>query len=237
MNYESALQRAVLIKRYKRFLADIMLPDGVHTTIYCPNTGSMLGCAEPGSTVWFSRSDNPQRRYPFTWEQVAGADDVRVGVNTGVANSLVREAIEGEALTELSGYATVKAEVTIEPGSRLDFVLTAPQRRRCVVEVKNVSAAVDEGIAFFPDAVSVRAQKHLAVLMRRIDAGERAVLVFCVQRDDVRQVRPADHIDLRYGRLLREAMAHGVDVLAMAARLGDQSIALYRSVPVFCPPL
>ncbi len=237
MEYQSALERAVLVRRYKRFLADVIRADGTELTIHCPNTGSMLGCNEPGSQVWMSRSDNPKRKYAHTWEQVAGADDVRIGVHTGRSNSLVREAIEHNVIDELSGYDEVKAEVSIEPGSRIDFVLAHPTRRTCVVEVKNVSAAVTGGVAFFPDAVSTRARKHLEVLMRRVDAGERAVLLFCIQRDDVTAVRPADDIDPEYGRVLRQAQSHGVEVFAYAASLTDTAVTLNKSVPVFCPPL
>ena len=237
MEYESALERAVLVRRYKRFLADVIRPDGTALTIHCPNTGSMLGCNEPGSSVWMSRSDNPKRKYAHTWEQVAGADNVRIGVHTGRSNALVREGIEHKLIQELSGYDEIKAEVVVETGSRIDFVLAHPTRRKCVVEVKNVSAAVTGGVAFFPDAVSVRARKHLEVLMRRFDAGERAVLVFCIQRSDVTAVRPADHIDPEYGQVLRRALAHGVEVYAYAATLTDTAVTLDKSVPVFCPPL
>ncbi|MFK7886000.1 MAG: DNA/RNA nuclease SfsA [Gammaproteobacteria bacterium] len=236
MNYESALQRAVLVRRYKRFLADVTLPDGTTLTMHCPNTGSMLGCADPGSVIMYSRSNNPKRKYAHTFEQVI-SDDVRVGVHTGRANALVAEAIDSGVLRELAGYTQVQREVTVEKGSRLDFVLTACDRPRCCVEVKNVSAAVDNGVAFFPDAVSERARKHLEVLMRRVDEGERAVLVFCVQRDDVVSVRPADDIDPQYGRTLRRAIDHGVEVCAWAARLSDTAVELYRQVPVLTPPL
>lgn len=235
MKYDSALRPAVLARRYKRFLADVTTDSGDALTIHCPNTGSMLGCAEPGSRVWMSRSDNPARKYAHTWEQVETVAGVRVGIHTGRANTLVAEAIEAGVIAELARYATVQREVAVEPGSRMDFVLDAPGRRRCVVEVKNVSAAVDGGVGFFPDAVSTRALKHLAVLQRRREAGERAVLVFCVQRDDVHELRPADHIDPAYGEGLRAALAAGVEACAYAAQLSSAQVRLTRAVPVRCP--
>jgi sugar fermentation stimulation protein A len=231
MNYQRALKRAVLVRRYKRFLADVTLPGGTPLTMHCPNTGSMLGCVDPGIEVMFSRSDNPKRKYAHTLEQVC-VDGVRIGVHTGRSNALVAEAIGNGVIAELAGYEQVQSEVIVETGSRLDFVLNANDRRECCVEVKNVSAAVDDGVAFFPDAVSERARKHLEVLMRCVDRGQRAVLVFCIQRDDVRSVRPADHIDPEYGATLRRAIEHGVEVCAYAARLSDEAVSLYRAVPV-----
>lgn len=231
MRYENALQRATLTRRYKRFLADVILPDGGALTAHCPNTGSMLGCADPGIGVRLSRSDNPGRKYPHTLEQVE-VDGVRIGVHTGRPNALVAEAIGSGVIEPLAGYDSLRPEVTIESGSRMDFVLEHPGRRRCVVEVKNVSAAVENGIAFFPDSVSERARKHLDVLARQIAAGHRAVLVYCVQRDDVTSVRPADHIDPAYGATLRNVLDQGVEVYAYAARLTDHEVTLYRTVPV-----
>ena len=231
MRYESALERATLLRRYKRFLADVESSDGRAFTAYCPNTGSMLGCAAPGMPVWLSRSLKPSRKYAHTLEQVE-ADGVRIGVHTGRPNALVEEAVRNGVIEPLAGYTTVQREVTVEPGARLDLVLRAERRRDCVVEIKNVSAAVEDGIAFFPDAVSLRARKHLTVLVRQRAAGRRAVLVYCVQRDDVSVVRPAEHIDPAYARALRDACRRGVEVYAYAARLADDEVALYRPVEV-----
>ncbi len=234
MKYTPALQSATLLRRHKRFLADVALPDGRRTTIHCPNTGSMLGCAEPGWTVWMSTSDNPKRKYAHTWELVERDDGVLIGVNTGLSNRLVGEAIEQGTIEPLAGYDSIRREVVVEAGSRMDFVLEGAGRRRCVVEVKNVSAAVEGGVAFFPDAVSIRAQRHLEVLGRCLDAGDRAVLMYCVQRGDVAEVRPADHIDATYGAMLREARDAGVEMYAYVASPTPDEVRLERAVPVVC---
>jgi len=225
-----------LSKRYKRFLADVVLDDGRALTAHCPNTGSMLGCQQPGSRVWLSESDNPKRKYPHTWELVELAGGVLVGINTGRANALVREAIESGLIGELAGYDEIRAEVRYgNENSRIDFLLTGNEGS-CYVEVKNVTAAVDEGIAVFPDAVSTRGTKHLRELMDTArHAGRRAVLCYCVQRSDVGEVRPADEIDPDYGRTLREALDGGVEVIAYRAEIDPQGVVLVEPIPVRCP--
>ncbi|TFH48490.1 MAG: DNA/RNA nuclease SfsA [Lysobacterales bacterium] len=236
MRFAAPLISARLIRRYKRFLADVTLDDGTALTAHCPNTGSMLGCQTPGSKVWLSRSDNPKRKYAHTWELVELAGGALVGVNTGRSNALVGEAIESGLIGELAGYDGIRPEVRygIE-NSRADFLLTR-STGICYVEVKNVTAAVDEGIALFPDAVSTRGTRHLRELMGVVrEAGHRAVLCYCVQRSDVREVRPADDIDPDYGRTLREALSAGVEVIAYRAKLNPESVALVERIPVFCP--
>ena len=225
-----------LVKRYKRFLADVILDDGSSVTAHCPNTGSMLGCHTPGARVWLSRSDNPKRKYAHTWEMVEVEDGVLVGVNTGRSNALVREAIESGIITELGGYDDIRAEVRYgEEGSRVDFLLSR-DHSRCYVEVKNVTAALDRGIALFPDAVSTRGTRHLRELMRTFrESRQRALLCFCVQRSDVHEVRPADDIDADYGRTLRDALDAGVEVIAYRAKLRPDSIVLVEPIPVLCP--
>jgi sugar fermentation stimulation protein A len=230
------LLEARLVKRYKRFLADVTLDDGTALTVHCPNTGSMLGCQTPGSRVWLSRSDNPKRKYAHTWELVELDGGVLVGINTGRSNALVREAIESGVIGELAGYAEIRPEVRYgNENSRVDFLLSGRQGA-CYLEVKNVTAAVDEGIALFPDAVSVRGTRHLRELIATLgEGGRRAVLCFCVQRADVREVRPADDIDADYGRTLREALAAGVQVIAYRAKLSPEAVALVERIPVVCP--
>jgi len=234
MKYSPALRSANLLRRHKRFLADVVTENDVELTIHCPNTGAMLGCAEPGSKIWMSHSANPRRKYAHTWELVETQSGALVGVNTSCSNALVAEAIGNGTIAELGGYHTVEREVVVEKGSRMDFVLSAAGRRRCVVEVKNVSAAVESGVAFFPDAVSTRALRHLEVLMRCVAGGDRAVLLYCVQRSDVTAVRPADHIHPEYGVVLREAQSAGVELLAYRASLSPQQVRLERPVPVTC---
>lgn len=236
MRFDPPFTEVRLLKRYQRFLADVQFPDGQRLTVHCPNTGSMLGCAEPGMRVWLSRASNPKRKYAWTWEQVEALPGVPVGIHTGRTNSLVREAIEADLMRELTGYPGLKGEVRAGAGFRVDFLLSGHCKwPDCYLEVKNVTAAVRDGIALFPDAVSERASRHLRELMERVKAGQRAALCFCVQRDDVFEVRPADAIDPVYGRTLREAEAAGVELIAYAARVSPAETALYRSVPVCIP--
>lgn len=236
MRFPVPLLEARLVKRYKRFLADVILDDGTALTVHCPNTGSMLGCQTPGSRVWLSRSDNPKRKYAHTWELVEIDGGVLVGINTGRSNALVREAIESGVIGEFAGYAEIRPEVRYgKENSRVDFLLSGRQAA-CYLEVKNVTAAVDEGIALFPDAVSVRGTRHLRELIATLaKGGQRAALCFCVQRADVREVRPADDIDADYGRTLREALAAGVQVIAYRAKLSPEAVALVERIPVVCP--
>lgn len=236
MRFREPLIGATLVKRYKRFLADVTLEDGTALTAHCPNTGSLLGCHAPGSRVWLSRSDNPKRKYAHTWELVEVAGGVLVGVNTGRSNALVREAITSGVIGELTGYDDIRAEFRYgEEGSRADFLLTK-DGAECYLEVKNVTAAVEDGVALFPDAVSTRGTRHLRELIATLrEAGRRAVLCFCVQRGDVREVRPADDIDPDYGRTLREALDAGVEAIAYRATLCPQAVSLAEPIPVVCP--
>lgn len=239
MQFVSPLVAGALIRRYKRFLADVTLSDGQGVIASCPNTGSMLGCAEPGSPVWLSESDDPSRKHRYTWELVgvrSGPGWVLVGINTGLPNRIVREGIESGVVAELSGYESIRSEVAFgEERSRVDLLLGAEGRPPCYVEVKNVTAAVDDGVALFPDAVSERGAKHLRELARIVASGARAVQFYCVQRGDVREVRPADAIDPAYGKALREAMAQGVEVLAYRAEVTRRGIRLDTRIPVVCP--
>jgi sugar fermentation stimulation protein A len=234
MKFKAKLVEGRLIRRYKRFLADVQLADGVITAA-CPNTGSLMGCCEAGNRVWLSQSDSATRKYRHTWELVE-VDGVMVGINTGLPNALVAEAIGDKVITELTGYATVRREVAYgEEGSRVDLVLEGGRRKPCYVEVKNVTAAASAGVALFPDAVSERGSRHLRELMRLKRLGARPVQLYCVQRGDVNEVRPADAIDYEYGQTLREALAAGVEVLAYRARVSSREIRLADRIPVVCP--
>ncbi len=235
MEFSQPLIPALLHRRYKRFLADVRLEDGTDLTVHVPNTGSLLGCTQPGLRIGLSDSGNPARKYRYTWEQVQ-VGKALVGINTHLANQLVGEAIDQGLLGTLSGYAKRRAEVRYgEENSRIDWLLSHPGRPDCYVEVKNVTAAVDQGIAVFPDAVSTRGTRHLRELMREVAHGQRAVLVFCVQRDDATEVRPADNIDPEYGQTLREAIKAGVEVVACRATLSDRKILLTHLIPILCP--
>lgn len=235
MRFASPLVEARLLRRYKRFLADMEFADGTLDTASCPNTGSMMGCANPGSRVWLTHAPSPTRKYDYTWELVEALPGVMVGINTSRPNRLVEEAIQSGIIAELAGYSAIRREVKYgAEGSRIDLLLEGKDAP-CYVEVKNVTAAVENGVALFPDAVSQRGAKHLRELMTMVKQGHRAVLVFCVQRGDVTEVRPADEIDPVYGRTLREAIAGGVEVLAYRANISLESIALETRLPVVCP--
>lgn len=219
-----------LLRRYKRFLADVELADGSVVTAHCPNSGSMKGCDRPGSPVFLSLSNNPARKLAYTWELVQ-IDGFWVGLNTMLPNRLVEEAIADGTVAELQGYETIRREVPYgSERSRIDLLLQG-SRGRCYVEVKNVTL-VEGGRALFPDAVTTRGQKHLRELMEVVAQGERGVIFFTVQRGDGKAVAPADSIDPEYGRLLREAVKSGVEALAYRAEVTPEAIRLTGRLPV-----
>ncbi len=220
-----------LIRRYQRFLADVELLDGSRVTAHCPNTGSMLGLNQPGNRVWLSRSDNPARKLAWTWELVELPDGVLAGIHTGRANRLVAEALDQGLLPELAGYVGLRREARLGQACRSDLLLEFGDRL-CHVEVKNVTAAVSGHEGFFPDAVSQRARKHLNELAQWVGTGQRAAVVFCVQRGDVMRVRPADHIDPDFGHAMRGAARAGVEFYALGAELSPAAIRLVRVLPV-----
>jgi len=236
VKFSVPLSGATLIRRYKRFLADVQLPDGRSTTLHCPNTGSMLGCASPGSRVWYSSSDNQARKYPGTWELVEVAGGHLAGINTGLANKLVAEALLAEVLMPLRGYASVQREVTYgDENSRIDFLLTGNTARpdeKCYVEVKNVTMGLGNGEGAFPDAVTTRGTKHLRELMTMRERGHRAVLLFCVQHSGIDRVRPAREIDPAYAAMLQRSRDAGVELLAWRARMSPLEIVLDAQLPV-----
>nr|VFK52648.1 MAG: sugar fermentation stimulation protein A [Candidatus Kentron sp. TUN]VFK52975.1 MAG: sugar fermentation stimulation protein A [Candidatus Kentron sp. TUN]VFK53517.1 MAG: sugar fermentation stimulation protein A [Candidatus Kentron sp. TUN] len=236
MKFSSPLILGHLVRRYKRFLADCILADGTMITAHCPNTGAMLGCAEPGSRVWLSRSHNPKRKYSLTWEIVEVNSEIRVGINTNRANHLVQEAIVTGKIPALRGYERIRREVRFgQEGSRVDLLLERDGSCPCYIEVKNVTAAPSNGIAIFPDAVTVRGTRHLRELSYIVENHARGVIFFCVQRPDIHEVRPADTIDPDYGKALRAALANGVEAMAWRTRIDDEEIELTCMLPVVCP--
>ncbi len=231
MRFNPPLRAGHLIRRYKRFLADVEV-DGECVTMHCPNTGSMQGCADPGSEVWFSHSDNPRRKYAHTLEAVCTRSGT-VGVNTALANRLVAEALHGDVLEPLNGYSACTPEVPVpDEKGRFDFSLSNDRRRLCYVEVKSVTLHVGDGLGAFPDAVSARATRHVEALQRRTEAGERAVLLFCVRHDGVAEVTVADAIDPDYGAAVRRAVAAGVEVLACAVHTTRTRARVTSMLPV-----
>lgn len=229
MKFNQPLKPASLIKRYKRFLADVKTENGDVITVHCPNSGSMRGCAEPESPVMISYSDNPKRKYPYTLEMVM-VNGVWVGINTSRTNHLVREAFENEIVKEIGPVDTIKAEIKVSEKSRLDFLLTQGERN-IYVEVKNCSL-VEDGFAMFPDAVTTRGTKHLQELLTIKEAGHDAYVFFCVQRMDADQFKPAAHIDPVYAVNLLEVKNKGVGVLAYQAEVHPEQIQIMRSIPV-----
>ena len=232
MKFGQTLISGTLLRRYKRFLADVELDDGRVVTAHTPNTGSMLGCCEPGSRVWLSDSGNPERKYPLGWELVETAPGVLVGINTGLPNRLVEEGISNGVISELQGYAGINREVRYGmENSRIDLLLQGSGKPDCYVEVKNVTLAQD-GIGYFPDAVSERGSKHLRELAEVVAAGKRGVIFFCIQRNDVHEFRPADTIDRIYGDTLRLVVDSGVEALAWRADVSPEEIRLDKKLPV-----
>ena len=228
MRFTTKLIRGTLVQRYKRFLADVRLASGEVVTAHCTNTGSMLGCKEPGSAVCLSRSPNKGRKLAYTWEMIQ-VEQNWVGINTMHPNRLVAEAIAANAILELRGYETIRREVKVSAHSRLDLCLEGGNGC-CFVEVKNVTLSF-AGAAAFPDAVSERATKHLKELIRLKRKGYRAAIVFVVQRSDCHYFRPADEIDPEYGRWLRKAVKAGVEALPYHAEVTPREIVLTHRLP------
>jgi sugar fermentation stimulation protein A len=218
-----------LIRRYKRFLADVRLEDGTTVTAHCPNSGSMKACCQPGRPVYLSYHDNPKRKLTYTWELIDMPTSL-VGVNTQVPNRLVAHAIASNDVAELSGYATVRREVKAGTNSRIDILLESPDRRPCYVEVKNCTLVTDE-VATFPDAVTVRGQKHLVELQELVSAGCRCAMFFLIQRMDARTFSPADHIDPDYGSKLRQAVQRNVEILVYDTHIDFDGIRLRNRLP------
>ncbi|KNC87939.1 DNA/RNA nuclease SfsA [Trabulsiella odontotermitis] len=232
MQFIPKLQSATLIKRYKRFLADVVTADGTEITLHCPNTGAMTGCATPGDTVWYSTSENSKRKYAHTWELTQTQQGAFICVNTLQANRLVKDAIQSELIPSLRGYTALKSEVKYgAERSRIDFMLQAEDRRNCYIEVKSVTLAENEN-GFFPDAVTARGQKHLRELMSVVSEGDRAVIFFAVLHSAITCFSPARHIDAKYAQLLNEAQSKGVEILAYKAELSADIMTLKEPVPV-----
>ncbi|MBA5762180.1 DNA/RNA nuclease SfsA [Vibrio sp. 404] len=233
MKFEPCLQSATLIKRYKRFLADITLADGSERTIHCANTGAMTGCAEPGNTVWFSTSDNPKRKYPNSWELSETKAGHQICINTARANQLAVEGIEQGIIQELLGYQELRTEVKYgNENSRIDVLLNDPNKAACYIEVKSVTLLDQDkqGQGYFPDAVTTRGQKHLRELAEMVKNGHRSVLLFIVLHSGIEKVSPAHHIDAEYSQLLKIAIEQGVEILCYRAQISQREIKLAKAV-------
>lgn len=232
MDFTQTLISGRLVRRYKRFLADVILDDdGSELTAHCANPGSMLGLNAPGSRVYLSRSDNPARKLPLSWE-IIEADGVLVGISTAHPNRLVEEAILAGSVPGLSGYPQLRREVKYGVNSRIDILLEAPDRPRCYVEVKNVHLMRQPGLAEFPDSVTARGAKHLRELSDMVREGHRAVMVYLVQRPDCDRLAMASDIDPAYAEALAEASAAGVEVIAIGCSVTPEAIRVNRVVEV-----
>ena len=236
MKYAEPLTEAVLLKRYKRFLADVRLSDGSVVVAHCPNSGSMKGCWAPNVRCRISRSDNPKRKLKYTLEQVC-MNDVWIMVHTGRPNAIVAEAIQNGTITELQGYTDLQRERPYgREKSRIDILLQQPLNEAdpgtgtVYVEVKNLTLTID-GVGAFPDAVTKRGTKHLRELTMMVEEGHRAVLVFHVGRDDCDATRPAHEIDPEYARTLKQAVKAGVEVLAYRSVMTETGCEITVRVP------
>jgi sugar fermentation stimulation protein A len=237
MRFSPELEQGRLLIRYKRFLADIETASGEKLTIHCPNTGSMFNCMAPGGRIWFSRSNDPKRKLPGTWEISETPQGRLACVNTGRANHLVEEALLAGVITELNGFTALKREVAYgQENSRVDFrldYLSGP----AFVEVKSVTLGFDDSrIAAFPDAVTQRGARHLRELASLAREGVRAVLLYCVNLTGIDAVRPAKEIDPAYAAALSDAVAAGVQVLAYGVQLTPDEVRIDRRLEVYLAP-
>jgi sugar fermentation stimulation protein A len=217
------------LRRYKRFFADVELPDGRVITAHCPNTGSLKGCLIEGARAILRDSSGLERKLRYVWQAIE-IDGTLVNVDTGLPNRAVHEAVVAGAIPELDGYDEARREVRYGENSRIDLLLSRKRSKTlCYVEVKNTTLA-NGHTALFPDAVTERGRKHLGELAAMVAAGHRAVQFFFVSRDDAREFAPADEIDPDYGASLREAARAGVELLAYSARVTPASLELHRKL-------
>jgi sugar fermentation stimulation protein A len=224
------LVKGTLLQRRQRFLADVRLASGEQVTAHCPNTGSMRGCNEPGRPVLLSVHANPRRKLPYTWELIE-LEPTLVGINTMNTNRIVREALQSRAIEKYRAYDRIKSEVKISDATRLDFLLQGPKEPPCYMEVKNCTL-VRSKTAGFPDAVSRRGAKHLHELIALRRAGNRAAVLFLVQRTDALRFRPAADIDPDYAGWLHTAYHEGVELVCYDVRFDLPSITINEPLPV-----
>ena len=228
--FDNPLVSGTLIKRYKRFLADVEMEGGTVITAHCANTGSMKGCAEPGSTVYLSKSNNPKRKLAYSLELVK-VGDTTVGVNTALPNGIVAQAIARGVIPELAHYGACRREVRYAEKSRIDLLLEEEGQAPCYVEVKNVTLE-EQGRALFPDAVTERGRRHLNDMLAQVGMGDKAAMVYLIQRTDCTTFSPADAIDPQYGEALRKAVEGGVMAFALVAEASPEGIRVTHQVPV-----
>jgi sugar fermentation stimulation protein A len=235
MKFVSELIPATLLRRYKRFLADVEMPDGSTTTVHVANPGAMTGLQSAGARVWLSKSPNAARKLPYSWELIEadfGGGTELVGVNTAHPNTIAAEALAAAAIPELAGYDIVRREVKYGKASRVDFLLEHADRPPCYVEVKNVHLMRQQGLAEFPDSVTARGSRHLDELATIAATGARAVMLYVIQIGSATSLRFARDIDPAYGQAFDRARAAGVEALAHTCRIGMDGITLAHPVPI-----
>jgi sugar fermentation stimulation protein A len=235
MRFPAPLFPATLVRRYKRFLADVVLPSGETVTVHCANPGSMIGLNVPGARIWLSKSANARRKLAHSWELIEvdlGAGVELVGINTTHPNALAGEAIAAGLIPALAGYDGVRREVKYGVNSRVDFLLEAPLRPPCYVEIKNVHLMRERGLAEFPDAVTKRGAKHLAELSAMIAAGNRGVMLFLIQIGSARRFKLARDIDPAYGRAFDAARLAGVEAFAYRCVISCDGIEVAEPVSI-----
>ncbi|HJM90649.1 MAG: DNA/RNA nuclease SfsA [Alphaproteobacteria bacterium] len=227
MQFPDPLIRGTLLRRYKRFLADIELEDGAQVTAHCANPGAMLGLKDAGAEVWLSPSRNPKRKLKFSWELI-WANGGLVGINTAHPNGIAAEAIEAGEIEPLQGYETLRREVKYGQNSRVDLLLEQPGRPDCYVEIKNVHLMRQTGLAEFPDSVTKRGAKHLVELGDMVAAGHRAVMLYLVQRGDCDRFAIAGDIDPTYAEELHRAMGSGVEAICYDCQIDTTGIQVRK---------
>ena len=236
MKYDKTLVSATLVKRYKRFLADVILQNGEEITVHCANTGAMTGCAEPESKVWLYNSENPKRKYIYSWELVELVNPSGfICINTARPNQIVEQGLLAKTVPELAEYNAVRREVKYGEGSRVDFLLSQEGLCDVYLEVKSVTLHLKGDLGAFPDAVTTRGQKHLKELMAIKRSGARAVLLFCVMHSRIQKVTVAEHIDPKYAALLKEAIDEGVEVYCYSVEMSQQELLMKRELPLVMP--
>ncbi|TCO73508.1 DNA/RNA nuclease SfsA [Rhodovulum euryhalinum] len=236
MRFQSPLVPGRLIRRYNRFLADVTLDSGDAVTAHCPNPGSMMGLKDPGLRVWLEPNDDPRKKLRFGWRLAELPGGHWAGIDAGLANRVVREALEAGRVTALANYPTLRPEVAYGEKSRVDFLLSGPGLPDAYLEVKNVHLRRTDDWAEFPDSVTARGARHMAELARMAQAGHRAAVLYLVQRTDCARFRLAADLDPAYAAAARAAQAAGVEMLCHATRIGPDGVTLAHPLPVNLAP-
>ena len=231
MRFQTPLVPARLLFRYKRFLAQVLLQDGQEVTAHCPNPGSMMGLCERGMKVFVEPNSDPRKKLKYAWRLVDHENGHMTGIDTGAANKIVKEALKARKIALFEHYETLRSEVKYGTQSRVDFVLTEPGQKKIYLEVKSVSLMRKQGVAEFPDSVTVRGLKHLKELSRVVEMGHRGALLFLIQRSDCNVCKIARDIDPVYAKGLEDAVVRGVEILSMVCHLSENGIDIDKPVP------